>query len=426
MVHSPAIIAHPMQFVHGCEFKINLETEHIILHGSVDESAGVILRGSVSLDCHETTKVRSVTLRFFAKAKVGWTEGSGSHQHHYKEERTILQHEWHFMPPTRKAYQLAEGQYKWDFELPLPGDLPESVDHPLGQVYYRLKAVAERPTFSMNYSDKRTVRVSRMMLPSSLDLTQTVMISNVWTDKLSYDISVPSKVFNLGSIIPVTYTLIPIAPDLRVRAVACSLKEYTTLSAEEHSKTESRVIKFAREDQFTASNGPWSKTELIHVPEAEARQILTDSMCDLIKVKHKIKFTVSLVNADGHISELRAAIPVIIAAVSPEEDVNALPAYEDAWKSLPYDPSMVSALIAAGGLPPSVALAIPNEAASRARTAVAEEAEEYDDTPSPWQGVDLSRVPSYTTAIRSGRLYSFSGSLPAYDSVAVPGNTSTS
>ncbi|OAD70436.1 hypothetical protein PHYBLDRAFT_148352 [Phycomyces blakesleeanus NRRL 1555(-)] len=36
-------------------------------------------------------------------------------------------------------------------------------------------------------------------------------------------------------------------------------------------------------------------------------------------------------------------------------------------------------------------------------------------------GIDLSRVPSYTTAINSRRLYSFSGSLPTYDSVSVPG-----
>lgn len=139
--------------------------------------------------------------------------------------------------------------------------------------------------------------------------------------------------------------------------------------------------------------------------------------------------------------ELRAAIPVIIAEISPEEDENTLPAYEDAWKSVPYDPQQVAALIARGDLPPSIAVSAPNEAAITANSTLATNSDTDDDnehthpnTPTtngsndslalPWQGIDLSRVPSYTTAIRSNRLYSFSGSLPGYDSVvAVPGRS---
>ncbi|KAG1050683.1 hypothetical protein G6F43_007064 [Rhizopus delemar] len=423
-----------MQLVHNSDFHITLETDHVILHGNVDESAGVMLRGSVVLNCHETTKVKSVSLKFIGKAKVNWTEGLGSHQKHYKEEKTIITHEWSFLLPQRKTYHLPEGHYKWDFELPLPGDLPESVDHELGQVYYRLKATVERPTFSMNYSDKRSLRVSRVLLPSSLELTQSMVISNTWVDKLSYDISVPNKVFTMGSIIPITFALLPIAPDLQVRSVSCVLKEYTTLSTEEHSKMEGKVVKHLRDESFSASSdaGVWTKTELLPVPDRESHQVQTDSVCDLIKIKHKLKFTVSLTNADGHISELRAAIPIMIAEMSPEEDENALPAYEDAWKSAPYDPQQIAALIVRGDLPPSVAISTPNAAAIGANLSLASSDTE-DDEPSTrpstpvntallWEGIDLSRVPSYTTAIRSNRLYSFSGSLPGYESaVAVPG-----
>jgi hypothetical protein len=165
------------------------------------------------------------------------------------------------------------------------------------------------------------------------------------------------------------------------------------------------------------------------------------------------------------LSELRAAIPVVIAEISPEEDINSLPAYEDAWKSAPYDPQQIAALIARGDLPPSLAISAPNEAACVANTTLSssDTEDELDpltqpNTPTsanffntsfhnlnsnnsttnnnntaaandtlgalPWQGIDLSRVPSYTTAIRSNRLYSFSGSLPGYDSVvAVPGRS---
>jgi hypothetical protein len=125
---------------------------------------------------------------------------------------------------------------------------------------------------------------------------------------------------------------------------------------------------------------------------------------------------------------LRAAVPLIISSVAHSEEVNALPAYEDAWKSMPYDPEVLRQLIASGGMPTSLAMAIPNAAASSARQTTSqqnsdEEEEESVDDGLVWafNAVDLSRVPSYTTAVRSNRLYSFSGSLPTYESVGVPG-----
>lgn len=157
----------------------------------------------------------------------------------------------------------------------------------------------------MNYSDKRSLRVSRVLLPSSLELTQSMVISNTWVDKLSYDISVPNKVFTMGSIIPITFALLPIAPDLQVRSVSCVLKEYTTLSTEDHSKMEGKVVKHLRDESFSSSSSDadvWTKTELLPVPDRESHQVQPDSFCDLIKIKHKLKFTVSLTNADGHIS----------------------------------------------------------------------------------------------------------------------------
>lgn len=69
------MLSNPIQFVQTSDFHINIETDHIILHGNVDESSGVMLRGSVVLNCQETTKVRSITLKFYGKAKVNWTEG---------------------------------------------------------------------------------------------------------------------------------------------------------------------------------------------------------------------------------------------------------------------------------------------------------------------------------------------------------------
>ena len=152
----------------------------------------------------------------------------------------------------------------------------------------------------MNYIAKRNVLLSRLMLPSSLELNQSVVISNEWTDKLSYNISVPRKVFSSNSPIPIFFDLVPIASQLTVRSISCSLKEYITLSTNEHTKTEGRVIHHTHDDHFSNATDRWTTTEVLTVPSEH--NIQSDLHSDLIKIKHKLKFTVSMMNADGHIS----------------------------------------------------------------------------------------------------------------------------
>lgn len=69
-----------MQLIHTPEFKIHLDDDQLILHGSAEESAGVILRGSVVLNCHEQTKVKSIVLKFIGVSNVNWIEGMQNNQ----------------------------------------------------------------------------------------------------------------------------------------------------------------------------------------------------------------------------------------------------------------------------------------------------------------------------------------------------------
>ncbi|KAI8638926.1 hypothetical protein BD408DRAFT_393256 [Parasitella parasitica] len=429
---------HPMQLTHAPEFRIHLDDDQVILHGSAEESAGVILRGSIILNCHEQTKVKSITLKFTGTTSVNWTEGLGSHQKHYRAERKILEKEWTYLKLKKKAHHLCQGQYKWEFELPLPGNLPESVNHEMGQVRYRLKAYCDRPAFSMNYVDKRIIKVTRLMLPSCLDLSQSVVISNVWANKVAYDISIPCKVFCSNKSIPISFDLLPIAPNLKIKSVACSLKEYVTCSTLDHYKTEGKVINHLRDDRLSmdAATGHWRKTELLHVP-SESNHITYDMCGELIQVKHKIKFAVALQNSDGHISELRAAIPVVIAPMLPEDDDNVLPAYEDAWRSIPYNVETLAHMIDMGEVSPSAAAAAPPPAppallatsdshstlsslsSNSVNSNSFSERDYMSPEPLPWMGIDISRVPSYTTALRTGTPCTLTPSLPNYESITL-------
>lgn len=47
--------------------RIHLETDQLVMYGSAENSAGCVLRGVVSLDLNQTTRVRGITLRFVGK-----------------------------------------------------------------------------------------------------------------------------------------------------------------------------------------------------------------------------------------------------------------------------------------------------------------------------------------------------------------------
>lgn len=123
----------------------------------------------------------------------------------------------------------------------------------------------------------------------------------------------------------------------------------------------------------------------------------------------------------------------------PEDDDNALPAYEDAWRSIPYDAETLAHMIATGEVSPSAASITPPPPTAPPALIMASDSHSTlsslssnsincnsfneDDLltpePLPWMGIDISRVPSYTTALRTGAPCTLSPSLPNYESITI-------
>ncbi|CAO3692273.1 unnamed protein product [Umbelopsis ramanniana] len=337
------------------ELRISLENDHLVLHGSPSESAGCVLRGVVSLKAMEQCKFKSLRLKFKGVMHIEWKEGPQGHQKEFKEERTVIEHTWSFLAPGHKQHSITAGTHTWPFELPLAGNLPESLH--IGTTYYvhyKLKAIAERPGILFSQIAARApVYVSRYIASSIVDdFLEPIQISSEWTDKVRYDIAVASKICHIGGVVPVILRLIPLNPKLRVRYLSFTFKEYTTYKARPgHQKTRGRVVHHQRNDQLTKIEEDegvcWYNTENIPVPDT----LRCDSSGDVVKIRHRIKFIMSLENEDGHISELRAALPVIVVAANNEESINVLPTYENSWQSLPYDEHIMVEMLTAGRTP---------------------------------------------------------------------------
>lgn len=339
----------------------------------------------------------------------------------------------------KKAFTLGAGQHKWDFELLLPGDLPQSLQAEGGQVTYRLKAMVERTAFLQNIVKKQTVLIVRCMLPSEFELIQTLEIHNTWAEKMMYDILIPSKVYARGQLIPITFHITPIATKLRVRSLTGSLKEYCTYTANDCSKTDTRIIKLQRAEDPFPTNQPnssapvsWSKVLQLDIPPMSSQLAFCDADNEMIRIRHKLKFIICLVNADGHLSELRCSVPVIIiSSISQQTELNTLPAYDQTWRTVlcmesPMatpdieDPPDLATTSTYTETTAASASTVPISMATSGAMAIPDDPVATSPTGDPlwWNGENLSRVPSYRTAAQQESA-PFSTSLPSYDQLSV-------
>lgn len=109
-----------------------------------------------------------------------------------------------------------------------------------------------------------------------------------------------------------------------------------------------------------------------------------------------------------------------------EEEGNFLPAYEEALRSLPYTADTMPRLIETGEIhyyattTAATAMVISPDSHSTLSSTSSSESEEDEPEPLSWRGVNITRVPSYATALRTaGHPCQISSELPTYDSIII-------
>lgn len=460
------------KFKKAIDLKIEVVSDQIYYYGQAEETSGKVLRGKVHLTLAESIKVKHLTLELKGKMRVKWADGPQQSQ---KQERTIIQHEWFLLPslPNKQAHTLTAGKHSYDFFLTLPGNLPPSLQAEMGKVCYGLTATLERrssaaflPYYNNIIEKKKPIYVIRSVLPSEFELIQSLEIHNTWAEKIVYDITLPCKLYAHNAIIPVSFTILPIASKLRVHAIMATLKECCTYQANGKTKQDARIIKISRqEDPFCAAvsnhdgtpSTPWTRVLDVQVP-ARSPMIFCDADSEMIRIRHKLKIVISIVNPDGHFSELRASVPIVIMdsfgpTISAENAVaNALPTYDESWRSLPYDPYLQETLrnqinqhqvtsdcrqpVTISGFTRSMSINSsmvplqqqqPNIINNTSLETTNESDVEMDETITPtnevaeeeawWNGMDLSRVPSYRSYVDANSNQLCTSLPPAYDPI---------
>ena len=253
---------------------------------------------------------------------------------------TILRHRWQpfvgigaeapSSPPgtATKGVTLAAGNYEWPFELLLPGETCESVEGlPEANITYKLKATVTRGKLAYDLHAYKRLRIIRSLESSALEFLHAMSVENIWPNKVEYSIVVPRKAVVFGSSIPLEARFTPLLKSLEVGDVNVKLIEVHDFAlygaagqSLRHHKKEKEVstwvVPMNREEHWrdmiddTGQEG-WILNTDLDLPKRLGR-CLQDVNAHGIKIRHKLKLVVTLRNPDGHVSELRATLPVTI------------------------------------------------------------------------------------------------------------------
>jgi hypothetical protein len=152
-------------------------------------------------------------------------------------------------------------------------------------------------------------------------------VENIWPNKVEYSILIPQKAIVFGSSVPLEMRFTPLLKGLELGDITIRLVEVHDIMVQgstghairEHKKEREVThwtVPMTREEHWcdmiedTGQEG-WVMSTTLDLPR-KIGKCVQDVNVQGIKIRHKLKMVVALKNPDGHISELRATLPVTI------------------------------------------------------------------------------------------------------------------
>lgn len=249
---------------------------------------------------------------------LGGSLGGGSQRASPLGSSTNLSLMGHVMSPSsNSSHTLVSGNYEFPFSSILPGDMPESVEGlPGGAVFYKLEALIDRGKFHSNMVTKKHIRVIRTLTTDAVELSETVAVDNTWPKKVEYSLNVPSKAIAIGSGTTISLMLVPLLKGLRLGETKIILSEYYSYMGyvppvhNGEREIVTKVVPKPADDDANFQMDKWEVETFLRVPPSLSECTQDCDILNNVKVRHKIKFSIGLINPDGHVSELRASLPV--------------------------------------------------------------------------------------------------------------------
>ncbi|KAF4553140.1 Arrestin (or S-antigen) C-terminal domain-containing protein 1 [Elsinoe fawcettii] len=332
---------------HKTHLEVIPETKFVVFHGDEHTSPVVKLRGMVRLDAGESMSIKGVKVRLEGKRRVAWFYSGGVSAGEVTDKQTFYTDTKNL--GTSGSHKIKAGVIEWPFEFTLEPNMPESVEgFPSTWLVYNLHADVERPSWNQKDLHASThIRLVRTLGADQMETTRSRTNADIWANKISYSISIPSDAVVFGTSIIAEVDLAPIRKGITLGKVELRLMENVTkrispagsnefrgdrikqdeieVAKEEMAFPEHSRILFDNEspDNPMMEDERYSFKAKLPLPKS-LRQCRQDVDSHAINITHKFKLMVNIHNPEGHTSQLVCRLPVklFISPNLPIDDSN--------------------------------------------------------------------------------------------------------
>ncbi|KAK9762089.1 hypothetical protein K7432_012500 [Basidiobolus ranarum] len=254
--------------------------------------------------------------------------------------KLFYQHHWIFHGQAEGTQTFEKGRlYSYPFHLPIPGDIPESVDVDNARIHYQFRATAEAPLYLPNFKTSRDIVIRRHMGPT-LSLQFNTKSQGIWQDALSYDISIPTSDYSVGSKIPIRFKLEKLTQQANINFIGFSLRERTMYRIPNSSGD-------GQAGTTVSEHRRWVKTEVsffnqvttqgmveLNIPKSP-KKIHYDCITENVEVKHTLH-----IRLDFKYGRRTGNVLVVFPIIVKQALMNQLLITDAITEMLPcYDPS---------------------------------------------------------------------------------------
>ncbi|KAK9701641.1 hypothetical protein K7432_011639 [Basidiobolus ranarum] len=258
-----------------------------------------ILKGKLIFAPSSPMKVNGINLCFRGKLFLN----TGIQPTH----RSIFQYRWAFYQNSRSTSFEAK-EHVYEFELPLPAELPESVDADYARIQYSLRATVETPLFASNLRTDKVVNI-RQHVDTFMSVRYNTHIESTWKDMVDYEVILPSHEYSPGDTIPITFKHHIRDNSYKLVSIWAGLGENTVYTSVIGSSTETNTVqKWLRTDYIKICSDTSYMTLI--VPKS-VRNIHYDGATQYVQVSHTISIRID-VELNGEIKQIRVIMPIRI------------------------------------------------------------------------------------------------------------------
>ena len=279
------------------------------------------MRGDLVLCNTDPIKTTGVTLCLRGREHVKLTYIAVSGAETAEAKHDFFRHDWSFAGQQT----LPAGNHSWRFELSIPGEVRESIEGMRDNwVVWQLRATVGRTRLYRDAIAHKHLYIIRTFDMASSELAQPIAVNNTWPEKVNYDISTPTRGVIFGSSMPVKFQMTPLKKGLRLDRIAMHLREHLHLQVRmasapnrEHEENyeivgdEYKVPLDHPLEEAEDGSEAWLIQRTLVLPADFLRYRQTVEGAH-IQISHTVRFAVSIVNPDGHVSEVRGNIPIHI------------------------------------------------------------------------------------------------------------------